>query len=111
MSKSLRLSEIKLTDPFFSGFDELVRREVIPYQWETLNDRVEGAAPSYCMRNFRVAAKQLGHGFEDEPADRFDGFCFQDTDFHKWIEAVGYSLATHPDEELMRLADEAIDTV
>ena len=30
---------------------------MIPYQWEALNDRVEGAAPSFCMRNFRIAGK------------------------------------------------------
>ncbi len=35
---------------------ELVRKEVIPYQWNALNDKVEGAEPSFCMRNFRIAA-------------------------------------------------------
>ena len=29
---------------------------VIPYQWEILNDRVEGAAPSRCVHNFKIAA-------------------------------------------------------
>ena len=28
---------------------ELVRTEVIPYQWNALNDNVPGAAPSFCM--------------------------------------------------------------
>ena len=36
---------------------------------------------------------------------------FQDTDFSKWIEAVGYSLIQHPDEALEATADEAIDVV
>ena len=36
---------------------------------------------------------------------------FQDSDFAKWIEAVGYSLINHPDPELERAADEAIDVV
>ncbi len=107
----LGANDVKLTDPFLRGFADLVRREVIPYQWETLNDRVEGAAPSYCMRNFRVAAKRLGHGFADEPCDEFAGYWFQDTDFYKWIEAVGYSLSQEPDEALMKLADEAVETV
>ena len=88
---------------------ELVRKEVIPYQWETLNDRVPEAAPSYCMHNFKVAARmnkekrELGsrfqeptytfRGFEalpDDPRhpddDKFYGFVFQDSDFSKWIE-------------------------
>ncbi len=107
----LGANDVKLTDPFLRGFADLVRREVIPYQWETLNDRVEGAAPSYCMRNFRVAAKRLGHGFADEPCDEFAGYWFQDTDFYKWLEAVGYSLSQYPDENLMKLADEAIEVV
>lgn len=43
--------------------------------------------------------------------DRFYGFLFQDSDFSKWIEAVGYSLTQYPDEELEKIADEAIDIV
>lgn len=107
----LGAADVKLTDNFLRGFADLVRREVIPYQWETLNDRVEGAPPSYCMRNFRVAAKKLGHGFEDEPCEEFGGYWFQDTDFYKWIEAVGYSLSQNSDEALMKLADDAVEIV
>ena len=51
----LSLRRIQVTDPFWKKEMELVRTEVIPYQWEALNDRVEGAAKSFCMRNFRVA--------------------------------------------------------
>jgi hypothetical protein len=112
---------------------ELVRNEVIPYQWDALNDKVEGAAPSFCMRNFKVAGKlnlekkEKGkdfkapvytfRGFEalpedpDHLEDKFYGFVFQDSDFSKWIEAVGYSLTQHPDTELERIGDEAIDIV
>ena len=133
-STPLPLTQTKVTDAFWYRAMELVRREVIPYQWDAINDRVPDAAPSYCMHNFRAAAKlmrgkqQKGaayvpptytfRGFEalpDDPAhpeeDRFYGFVFQDTDFSKWIEAVGYSLAQHPDPELEKIADEAIDIV
>ena len=133
-SRPLDLKQIRIKDTFWEREQELVRREVIPYQWEALNDRVPGASPSYCMRNFRVAGNLMrrkrtqGNGFvppaytyrgfealpEDpgnpEP-DQFYGFVFQDTDFSKWIEAVGYSLINHPDPELERTADEAIDIV
>lgn len=126
------LKHIQVTDAFLGQKMELVRREVIPYQWEALNDRVEGAEPSFCMRNFKLAArlgeKRREQGQESLPVfsvnefnltpldrdsmeDRFYGFVFQDTDFAKWIEAVGYSLAGHPDPELERVADEAIDIV
>ncbi len=129
----LPLHQVDIRDAFWLRVMELVRREVIPYQWDALNDRVSGAAPSYCMHNFRAAARltarrraegsqlkgKYGLGaFEqlpDDPKnpdpDRFYGFVFQDTDFSKWIEAVGYSLAVHPDPELEKIADDAIDVV
>lgn len=131
-SKGLPLTSIEVTDQFFKHLMELVRKEVIPYQWDALNDKVEGAEPSFCMRNFKLAAK-LGEkrreiGQEQLPTypidrfqlvpksmeqleDRFYGFVFQDTDFSKWIEAVGYSLAQHPDPDLEKVADAAIDIV
>lgn len=132
-SRPLSLTAVKITDGFWKNEMELVRKEVIPYQWEALNDRVEGAAPSFCMRNFKIAGKlnrrkreegqafqepeYTFRGFEALPEDpenledRFYGFVFQDSDFSKWIEAVGYSLSQHPDPELERIADEAIDIV
>ena len=133
-SDPLDLKQIQVTDEFWHREQELVRQEVIPYQWEALNDRVPGAAPSYCMHNFRAAGrmmrekKEKGSSYEapsytfrgfqalpEDPAhpreDRFYGFVFQDTDFSKWIEAVGYSLIQHPDPELEKTADEAIDIV
>ena len=133
-SSPLDLKQVQITDEFWGREQELVRQEVIPYQWEALNDRVPDAAPSYCMRNFKVAGKMMhrkkaeGEGFV-EPAytfrgfealpedpknpdpDKFYGFVFQDSDFSKWIEAVGYSLINHPDPELEKTADEAIDIV
>ena len=132
-STPIDLKQITVTDPFWQREMELVRKEVIPYQWDALNDRVPGADPSWCMRNFRTAGQMMAEqrtnaqytppaysyrGFNalpDDPANpeegRFYGFVFQDTDFSKWIEAVGYSLTQHPDPELEKLADEAIDVV
>ena len=133
-NKPLPFANVQITDGFWKRNMELVRKEVIPYQWETLNDRVPDAAPSYAMRNFRTAAKlqaekkekgaafvppkYVWRGFEALPEDpqnpeegRFYGFLFQDSDFSKWIEAVGYSLSQHPDPELEKIADGAIDIV
>jgi len=133
-SRPLDLKKVKITDAFWGREQELVRTEVIPYQWEALNDRIPGAAPSYCMRNFRTAGRLMKEkkekgaafvppaytfrGFEALPEDpehpdpdKFYGFVFQDSDFAKWIEAVGYSLTSHPDPELERTADGAIDIV
>lgn len=132
-SKPLSLKRIEVTDAFWKKEMELIRKEVIQYQWEALNDRVEGAAPSYCMRNFKIAgeltrARNIDKNtpksieidwkeFEYLPKEqnklekRFYGFVFQDSDFAKWIEAVAYSLTQHPDEQLEKIADEAIDLV
>lgn len=129
----ISLRRFEAADGFWKEKMELVRNNVIPYQWEILNDRVEGASPSFCMRNFKVAGKLMQEkrekgaafeepvytfrGFEALPEDmehledKFYGFVFQDSDFSKWIEAVAYSLVNHPDPELEKTADEAIDIV
>lgn len=131
--KEISLKRIKIDDKFWNEAMELVRKEVIPYQWQLLNDQVKDAAPSFCMRNFRVAGKVTKRnrrpelsdkqpeytyrGFEvlpenmEELKDEFYGFVFQDSDFYKWIEAAAYSLMYHPDPELEKTADEAIDLV
>lgn len=97
------LDKIQITDDFWKGYMELVRTHVIPYQWEALNDRIEGAEPSRCIQNFRRAAGLEEGGFE--------GMVFQDSDVYKWLEAVAYSLTWHPDEDLEKTADEAIDLI
>jgi hypothetical protein len=99
----MRLQDIRITDAFWSSFTRLVRETVIPYQWEALNDRVPEAEPSHAIRNFRIAA-----GLEQ---GEFGGMVFQDSDVAKWLEAVGHSLAAHPDPELERIADGVIDLV
>lgn len=129
---AISLQNFKAADGFWKDEMELIRTKVLPYQWDSLNDRVEGAAPSYCMRNFKIAGKLIKEsrehgtsnapvstfrGFESLPEDpshledKFYGFVFQDSDFSKWIEAVAYSLISHPDAALEKTADEAIDLV
>nr|WP_288974430.1 beta-L-arabinofuranosidase domain-containing protein [uncultured Blautia sp.] len=132
-SRPLSLRSVQITDDFWKKEMELVRTQMLPYQWDALNDQVEGAVSSYCMRNFKIAGKKnlerrergetfrepsyTFRGFEAlpqdprHPEDKFYGFVFQDSDFYKWIEAVGYSLTQHPDQELEKTADHAIDMV
>ena len=90
--KPVEPDHMEIEDRFWKEYMELVRNHVIPYQWEALNDRIENAAPSYCIQNFRVAA-----GLQE---GTFQGMVFQDSDVYKWLEAVAYSLLWHPDEEL-----------
>lgn len=136
-SRPISIRDASVGDSFWGAKQELVRKVVLPYQWKALNDQVPGAAPSFCMHNFRAAAAQrqrlaqqeaaggsvelptyTNRGFnclpedpEHPDEDTFYGFVFQDTDFSKWVEAVGYSLAHHPDPALERKADEAIEIV
>ena len=101
--RPIDLTGARVSDKFWGEYMELVRSQVIPYQWEALNDRIEGATPSHCIHNFRVAA-----GLEE---GGFQGFVFQDSDLYKWLEAVAWSLAWHPDAKLEALADETIDLI
>ncbi|NMA64700.1 MAG: glycoside hydrolase family 127 protein [Clostridiaceae bacterium] len=108
MKKLLRhlivpLNAVKINDSYWSKYIKLIHDEVIPYQWEVLNDRLPDVEPSHAIKNFKIAA-----GLEE---GEFYGYVFQDTDLAKWLEAVAYRLDTHPDPELERLADEAIELV
>ena len=97
------MEQVQIEDAFWGRILETVRTRLIPYQWEALNDRVEGAEPSYCLRNFRVAAGK-------EPGT-FAGCVFQDSDVAKWIEAAAYTLIAHPDSALEATVDEAVDQI
>lgn len=56
------------------------------------------------LDNFRRAAGRIDVGFA--------GMYFADTDVYKWLEAVAWHLADHPeDAELRRLADEAVEVI
>ena len=100
MKKSLPLSAIHIDDHYWNKYIALIPDKVIPYQWEILNDRVPDTPPSYCLKNFRIAAGE-------EEGER-QGEVFQDSDLAKWLEAVAYSLSCHPDPELEKTADKVI---
>ena len=97
------LQKTRIEDTFWTRTRETVRREGIPYQWKALNDLIPDAEPSYCMRNFRIAAgKERGE---------HAGCVFQDSDIAKWIEGAAFTLRGHPDPELEATIDGAIDEV
>lgn len=105
MSKlvSVDLRHTRIDDAFWNKYTELVWKEVLPYQWRALNDAVTDAEPSHAIHNFRIAAGEV----EGE----FMGWPFQDSDLHKWLEAVAYVLTWHPDPALEARADEAIELI
>ncbi|MBQ6960034.1 MAG: glycoside hydrolase family 127 protein [Clostridia bacterium] len=132
ISAPLPLRSVRVSDPFWSREMDLIRTAVIPYQWDALNDRIPGAAPSWWAHNMRaaaraIAAKKVGGGYapvqqncgfvvspeEGKPPmeDGFYGFVFQDSDGYKWLEAVAYQLTVKPDAALQKQAQEAVDLI
>ena len=127
-SKPVLKKHINITDAFWNEKIELIRTEVIPYQWNALNDKVENAEPSYSLRNLRLAkacieARKKGIKTPVFPTNEwhykpngknensFYGWIFQDSDLYKWIEAVSYSLQNTADDTLEELADKAIELI
>lgn len=121
-------SKVEFKNSFWKDKQELVRKEVIPYQRKALEDGVDGAEPSRCMDNFRKAAraKELRKQgiktpvyptnewhYTDENSEQgaFKGWVFQDSDLYKWIEAASYSLEHHADAELEKAVDSAIELI
>ena len=84
-------AEVKIRDEFWSPRIEKICREIIPYQYEVLNDAVAGIPHSHAIENFRIAA--------GESDDQYEGMLFQDSDVAKWIEAAAWSLRLYPDRE------------
>ena len=100
---NVALGNIKINDDFWNKYTDLVDDVILPFQWELINDNVEGAEKSYCIRNFRIACGDI--------EGKHQGMVFQDTDVAKWLEAVGFSLAKKPNPRLEAIADEAIDLI
>lgn len=106
MEKKLRnvpLNKISIKDSFWNKYIDIVDEVILPFQWELINDRVEGAEKSYCIHNFRVAAKEIEGTHKGMP--------FQDTDVAKWLEAVAYSLGKKRNPKMENIADAAIDLI
>lgn len=102
-AKPVSLKQVQITDDFWNYYINLVRDVVVPYQWEAINDNVEGAERSGAVNNFKIAA-----GLEKGD---FYGYVFQDTDVAKWLEAVAYLLVTKRDAALEQVADEMIEII
>lgn len=116
---------MRINDKFWNYYRKLVCDKVVPYQWEALNDRIEGAEPSYCIANFKKAADGCGHikngkeevfSGEENPNNHqydgeFRGCVFQDSDVAKWLEAASYTLQWNRDEELEKIMDQTIDLI
>ncbi len=97
-----------VSDGFINRWQRLIKDTVIPYQYDVLNDRAEGAEKSHVVQNFINAAKALRG---EDVGDGFYGMVFQDSDAAKWLEAAAFSLISYPDEKLEATVDELIDII
>ena len=97
------LKNIKITDDFWSGMQNLVTDVVIPFQERVLNDEEPDVEKSHAIENFRIAA-----GLSD---GEFYGMVFQDSDVAKWLEGAAYSLIIKPDKEREKRADDIIGVI
>lgn len=112
------LKNIQVLSKFWQERQQVIRNEMIPYQWDVINDlkQVDIAVTntggdssaldtnkSYVVENFLIAAgkKQGKRG----------GMVFQDSDAYKWLEAAAYTLECFPDAELQAKADRLVDII
>ncbi len=100
--------KFRVDDPFFNGYEQLIKEVVIPYQEQILHDQQDVGEKSQAIGNFELAAKKLESGAVDQD---FYGMVFQDSDVAKWLEAAAYSLQLFPDPDLEKRCDDIIDLI
>src|SRR5690554_5789188 len=94
------LKSVKLLAGLWEDRNRLLAHAIIPYQWDTLNNRTKDVPLSHAVENFRIAAREM----EGVP----EGTIFQDSDVAKWIKAAAYSLVFSPNEALENTIDELV---
>lgn len=104
-----------MKDKFWNKYTDLIRHEMIPYQWNVLHDledividkeRDDDNIPSeksHAIKNLRIAA-----GLEE---GNHYGWLFQDSDVYKWLEAAANSYAISPDDQLNEMMDEIVSLI
>lgn len=86
-------TQVRISDKFWAPRQEINRRISLPHSLKMLEE-------SGTIGNFELAAKGARTGFK--------GFVFMDSDAYKALEAISFSLATHPDKELEKQVDAVI---
>lgn len=103
-------SDIIINDQFWKRYTDLIRNEMIPYQWDVLHDKAgisidkerdDQSIPSdksNAIENLKVAAGQK--------EGQHYGWLFQDSDVYKWLESAANSYSLNPDDSLLKMMDE-----
>jgi uncharacterized protein len=90
------LSDVIIDDAFWTPRIKINREHTLAYQLQQCEDTGR-------ISNFDKAA-----GVRE---GEFEGIFFNDSDVYKWMEAVAYSLSTHPDTALEAKLDQVIARV
>ncbi|MBS1608979.1 MAG: glycoside hydrolase family 127 protein [Bacteroidetes bacterium] len=93
----VNFSKVNITDNFWKPKIDKVATRTLPAcinQTEIVTPRI---------RNFEKCARKKG--------EKHEGIYFDDSDVYKALEAMAYSLKTHPDSLLEKKADEWIDKI
>ncbi len=93
----ISFSEINITDAFWKPKMEKVATTTL----QTCILQTEVKTPR--IRNFEKVARKQGENHE--------GIYYDDSDVYKALEAIAYSLKTHPNSTLEKKADEWIDKI
>ena len=86
------ITRVSLTDSFWSPRQTVNRSVTLPIEYDQ------------CRQTGRIDAWKL----DWKPGQPNPPHIFWDSDVGKWIEAVAYSLATHPDKKQERLVDDVV---
>ena len=106
MSREVPVTAFQGGEGLLPAYQRLVREKVIPYQYQVLEDKLEGVEKSHALENLRLAAqKNRGETLSGE----FYGMVFQDSDVAKWLEAAAYSLGQCPNPALEREVDSVVE--
>lgn len=103
---------LTIKDAFWQRYTDLIRNEMIPYQWDVLHDNLDifidkerddpgiPSEKSHAIENLKIAAgKKEGSHY---------GWLFQDSDVYKWLESAANSYALKPDDKLLDMMDEVV---
>ncbi len=127
-SYPVSLENVKILDSFWNEKIDLIENKAIPYQFDALCNKIEGAPKSNCIRNFLLAhecieKRKQGIKTETYPTDKweytdgnsaddsFKGWVFQDTDLYKWIEAASYCYIRSKSEKIKAQLDYAVGLI
>ena len=109
------LPTVEVTSRFWCRYRDLVKNEMLPYQWNVISDAIDIDIPfdpagnslemtkSGVIQNLCIAAgRETG---------TFTGFPYADSDAYKWLEATAYALMYGDVPDLRAHADELVDLI